>query len=300
MPHDAAPRELTTADRDRRVQRVLVITLVLNVGVAAAKLVYGVATDALAIRADGVHSFTDALNNVVALLAIWFASRPPDEDHPYGHRKFEFLAAGAIGVSLLIVAWDVVGDALARLQGAATLPHLDNLAYVVLGGTLLINLGVASYEARMAKRLGSPLLASDAHHTRSDVFVTVGVIVAVVFTQQGYAQADLVAALVVAGFIGWAGVRVLRENVAYLTDRVRLDPERVIAVAMGVTGVRDAHDVRSRGAPGHVFVDLHIHLSSALTIQQAHTITHDVMDAIKAKIDGVEDVTIHTEPDDHD
>jgi cation diffusion facilitator family transporter len=299
MAHTHGPADLPAGGNVRAVQRILLITLVLNLGVAALKLVYGWATDALAIRADGLHSFTDALNNVVALVAIWFASRPPDEDHPYGHRKIEFLAAGAIGLTLLAVAWDVLSDALGRLGGQGALPSIDTTAYAVLGGTWVVNLAVAIYEHRMGRKLNSPLLLSDALHTRSDVLVTAGVFGSVVLTRNGIPEADLGAALIVAGFVAWAGISVLRENLRYLTDEAPVDANRVREIANTIEGVLSTHAVRSRGGPGAVFIDLHIHVAPDITVVHAHDISHGVIDALKRELDGVADVTVHAEPEGH-
>lgn len=287
---------LSEAERVRRVRFVLIVTLGLNVAVAAAKIAYGYLAHALSIRADGFHSATDGLNNVVALIGIWIASRPPDRGHPYGHRKFEFFAATLIGLSLLFVAVDVLRDALGRLAGTAPLPDIDATAFWILGVTWAVNLFVAVYEARMGRKLKSPVLESDASHTRSDVLVTAGVLTAVIFTRLGYPEIDVVAAIVVAGFVAWAGAGVLRQNVAYLADAAPLDAEHVLEVVRRVPGVLSAHHVRSRGAPGHVFVDLHIHIPPHLNVVEAHDITHRAMDTLRQQIPGIADVTIHTEP----
>ncbi len=288
-----------SASSVRAVRRVLLVTLVLNLLVAVAKVLYGTMTGALAIRADGFHSVADALNNVVALVAVSLAARPPDHDHPYGHKKHEVVAAAIIGASLLLIAVDVLRDAFERFRGEAAPPELDNAAWLVLGGTWIVNLFVATWEARAAKRYQSPALSSDAQHTRSDVLVTLAVFASVVFTRLGHPIADSLAAVGVAVFVAVAGVRVLRENFGYLSDTALVDVEQVIALAKSVPGVRHAHKVRSRGVPGNVFIDLHIHLPRDLTLEEAHEITHRAMDAIKSGIDGVADVTIHTEPDGH-
>lgn len=286
------------SDDQRRldaVKRVLVWTFVLNLLVAIAKIAYGYFAHALSIRADGFHSATDGLNNVIAYVGVWIASHPPDREHPYGHRKFEFFAATVIGVSLLFVAIDVVRDAASRI-GGEHLPNLDNRAYAVLLATFCVNAFVAFYEAHMAKKLKSAVLSSDANHTRSDLFVTAGVLLAVFCTQHGYPEVDVLAAVAVALFVGHAGIQVLRQNIDYLADAAPIEAEAVLAIARAVPGVSSAHKARSRGAPGHVFVDLHIQLPPELNVVEAHDLTHRVIDAIKDKLPDVADVTIHTEP----
>jgi cation diffusion facilitator family transporter len=275
---------------------VLWLTLGLNLGVAASKIAYGYATGVLSIRADGFHSLTDSVNNLVGLVGVYFAARPADEGHPYGHTKFEVLAAGVVGLSLLGMAYDVLTSAAGRLFGGAPPPRLDALAFVVLAVTLAVNLGVARYERRQAERLGSPFLASDAAHTSSDVMVTLGVIVTVALVNAGFSKLDSIMALGIAGFIAWTGVQVLRQNLRYLADAAALEPEAVRAVAVQVAGVASAHKIRTRGTPGDIHVDLHIQVARHLDVVTAHRVTHWVIDAIRAGLPGVSDVVVHTEP----
>jgi cation diffusion facilitator family transporter len=285
------------ADRTRAVRRVIWITFVLNVAVAASKIAYGRFADVLAIQADGFHSTTDSVNNIAGLIGIWMASRPPDEGHPYGHHKFEIVASVLVGMSLLAMAYDVVSGAIGRLMGAGTaLPRVGAGAFVVLGATLVVNVFVAAYENRRGKELDSAFLISDATHTRSDVLVTLGVLVASVLVDLGYPIFDVLAAGVVAVFIAWAGISVLRHNVGYLADAARVDEERVRVIVLGVPGVAGTHKIRTRGVPGTIYMDLHIQIAPHLDVVQAHEVTHWVVDALKQGIDGVADVTVHTEP----
>jgi cation diffusion facilitator family transporter len=117
-------------------------------------------------------------------------------------------------------------------------------------------------------------------------------------TWLGFRAADLVAAVVVAILIGRTAWSVLRENVGILADRVRLDPQRVRHVAMGISDVRGAHKIRSRGSADHVLVDLHIHVDPMMTVERAHSVTHEVASAVCAAFPEVAEVLIHTEPAD--
>ena len=280
----------------RRVRRVLWLTLALNVLVAASKIAYGHVSGVLSIRADGFHSLTDSVNNLVGLLGVYFASRPADAGHPYGHSKFEVLAAGIVGLSLLGMAYDVLTSAAGRLSGEVESPRLDAWAFVVLAVTLGVNLLVARYEKVQAERLQSPFLASDAAHTSSDVLVTLGVMVTVGLVHAGFPQLDAVMALAIAGFIAWTGIQVLRQNLRYLADAAALEPEAVQAIVLQVPGLAGAHKIRTRGAPGDIHVDLHIQVARHLNVVEAHRVTHWVIDAIKAQLPGVTDVVVHTEP----
>lgn len=280
----------------KQVRRVLWVTLGLNLAVAGSKIAYGHAFGVLSIRADGFHSLTDSVNNLVGLLGVYFAAQPADEGHPYGHAKFEVLAAGVVGLSLIAMAYDVLTSAAGRLLWGAPPPKLDALAFVILAVTLGVNLLVARYERIKAEQLDSPFLASDAAHTSSDVLVTLGVIVTVGLVQAGYAFLDSVMALGIAGFIAWTGVQVLRQNLRYLADAAALAPEVVHAVVVQVPGVASAHKIRTRGSPGDIHVDLHVQVARHLDVVMAHRVTHWVIDAIKGQMPGVTDVVVHTEP----
>jgi cation diffusion facilitator family transporter len=294
---DAAARTSRARTQSgRRVARVLWLTLGLNLLVAGAKIAYGHESGALSIRADGFHSLTDSINNLVGLVGVRLAARPADAGHPYGHAKYEVLAAGLVGLSLLGMAYDVLTSAAARLFAGAAAPHLDGLAFVVLGLTLSINVLVARYERKKADELGSPFLASDAAHTSSDVAVTVGVMVTVGLVEAGFPLLDAIVALALACFIGWTGVQVLRQNLRYLADGAALEPAAVEAVVVQVAGVASAHKIRTRGAPGDIHVDLHLQVARHLNVVQAHRVTHWVIDAIKRHLPGVTDVVVHTEP----
>ncbi len=285
------------AGRLRAVGWVLLVTLVLNVGVTVAKIAYGSLAHSLSIRADGFHSLTDSSNNLVGLVGIWLASRPADENHPYGHHKFEIIAAGLVGLSLLAMAYDVAsGAALRLLHGNVQRPRLDAWAFVVLLVTLAVNSFVAMWERRRGKELNSVLLVSDATHTRSDVLVTSGVLVTTVAVEFGFSGVDLIAALLIAGFIAYAGIQVLRTNLGYLSDSAALDPAAIEGIVCSVPGVASTHKIRTRGSPGRIYVDLHIQVARNLDVVQAHKVTHWVIDAIKQRFPDVRDVLIHTEP----
>jgi cation diffusion facilitator family transporter len=282
--------------RARSLRRVLLVTLVLNVAVAVTKIVVGTLAGSISIRADGFHSSTDGLNNVILLLATSVAAAPPDRDHPYGHRKLELFAAAAIGLLLLGVAYNVGHDVIVRLQEGGAPPQIDVLTLAVVVVTLAINIIVALYEAQAARRLMSPALTSDAAHTASDIAVTLGVLVSALFVRAGYPIVDAFAGVLVAGFIAVTGVRILRENLRFLADTALVDVDAVTAAARQVVGVFVVDGVRSRGTPGASFVDLNIRVDGNLTVRAAHELAHEVERRVRADVGGVVDVHVHVEP----
>lgn len=286
----------SSRERSRGIRFVLIITLALNVLVAVLKLVAGTLTHTLSLRADGFHSLTDGSSNVLGLLGIWWSVRPPDSKHPYGHEKMEVLAGSVVGASLLLVAWDVVRGAIERLGTSGKPPSPDLSTWIVLSVTLVINIGVARYEALQAKRLNSPFLESDASHTFSDVLVTLGVVLTVGCIQLGYAWMDWVAACGIGVFILLTGLRVLSRNFDYLMDTAQVEEATIRTVVCNVAGVAGAHKIRTRGVPGAIRVDLHIQIAPHLNVVHAHEVTHWAIDALKREVQGVSDVVVHTEP----
>jgi cation diffusion facilitator family transporter len=295
-PERHSPERESLQTRNAGVRRVLWLTLGLNLLVAVLKLIYGSLTHTLSLRADGFHSLTDGSNNVLGLLGMWWAARPPDSKHPYGHEKVEVLAASAIGASLLLVAWNVVSGAIERLQHGAHAPELNLETWAVMLLTLGINLGVARYEARRARALGSTFLASDAAHTLSDVLVTLGVVATVALIQLGYGWIDPYASCVIAVFILVTGVQVVGRNLDYLMDAAQVDEAKIRDIVCLVPGIASAHKIRTRGTPGAIRIDLHIQIAPHLDVRQAHEVTHWAIDALKHQLEGVRDVVVHTEP----
>jgi cation diffusion facilitator family transporter len=286
------------AARARGLRRVLLLTLGLNVAVAVAKVVVGTLAGSISIRADGFHSSTDGLNNVILLLATTYAAAPPDREHPYGHRKIELFAAAGIGVALLGIAWNIGSDVVTRLRDGGRPPDIDALTLTVLLVTLGVNVLVAWYERRAAQRLQSPALLSDAAHTASDIAVTVGVLVGALFVRAGYAVVDVFAGVLVAGFIAWTGVGILRDNLRFLVDTALVDVDAVNGAARAVEGVTAADGVRSRGAPGAAYVDLNVRVDGAMTVRAAHAVAHAVEARVRQQVAGVVDVHVHVEPAD--
>ncbi len=297
---DQANARSAELERGRAVTRVLWITLVLNLVVALAKGIFGLATGALAITTDAMHSMVNATANIIALFAAHVASTPPDSTHPYGHRKFEIVAAAAIGVGVgaaaIRFAWDA-GEAL--LHGRPVL-HTSGLGFAVILSTWVINAFVATYEARRGRQLESPLLLADASHTASDVVVTGAVLVSYTAAAYGVTWADPVGALVVVVIIARVAWKVLSSNLSILVDRAVVDPEQVCRIASAVPGVLDCHRVRSRGSGGAVHVDLHIQVDGEMPLRDAHDLAHQVEAQLRAEMPTIVDVTVHVEPDDDD
>lgn len=277
------------------VRRILVVVLGLNLFVALAKLLVGWLSSSLSMVADGFHSLTDSASNVVGLIGISVGRRPPDEDHPYGHRKFETLAALLIGALLALTAWEVLKGAIHRLRAGGA-PEVTWVSFAVMIGTILINLAVSTYEARKGRELGSAVLDADAAHTRSDVYSSLAVIVSLVAARAGYPQLDVVAALVITMVIARAAFTILKENGMVLTDTALLPAGEIRELALTVPGVESVHKIRSRGGHGGGgYADLHIQVAADMSLDRAHVLAHLVSQKLTEEL-GLKDVLVHVEP----
>ena len=286
------------SERMRSIRRVLWVILVLNLAVAAAKYVYGLMSGSASMQADGIHSVFDSAGNVVGLVGIALAARPADDSHPYGHAKFETYASLVIGVLLLLAAFEVGSSAVGKLVSGVYTAEVTPVSFIVMVGTLAVNIGVTTYERRCAKRLKSEVLAADANHTLSDALVSIGVIVGLAAVALGFPMADPIMALVVTVAILATAYDVFKHALATLSDHARMPDKDVRAVAMGVPGVQDAHHIRTRGTEGEVYADLHVLVAPGMTVGEAHELSERVERAIMQRFPNVIEVLVHIEPND--
>ena len=277
------------------VRTVLVRILFLNLIVAVAKVAFGYASGTISILSDGFHSLTDAASNVAALVGMRVAYKPPDANHPYGHRKYETLAAAVIALFLVIVMIEVAQTALARIHSGGA-PRVTLTSFAVMLVTLAINIFVVRAERRAGRRLNSELLMADAQHTRSDVLTSVAVIAALAGTALGFPLLDPAAALVVVVFIGHAGFEIARDAARVLSDEMVISEDDVRRVVQSVPAVLGCHHIRSRGSADHVFLDLHVWLDGRMPLMEAHAVSHTVKDLLMERYPQIADAIIHIEP----
>jgi cation diffusion facilitator family transporter len=281
--------------RYAQVSQVLWRVFVLNLIVAAAKISLGLAYGAVSVLSDGFHSLTDTASNIVALVGVRIASQPPDEDHPYGHRKFETMASVGILIFLVLVLIEVLSAAVERLRLGGE-PVINSLTFVVMGGTFLVNMAVVFYERAAGKRLESEVLLADAHHTTSDLLTSAAVIAALIGVQMGYPWLDPVAALVIAGFIGYACWEIFKSTSGILADRFVIPEEAIREVVRAVPEVVGCHHIRTRGSNDFVFLDLHVWMDRDMRLDEAHRLSHVVKDKLMTRFPQIKDAIIHIEP----
>lgn len=286
---------LTDSQRFKQVQRVFQRTLAANVAVSAAKLIVGVLTGSLAMIADGFHSAMDASSNLIGMVAASIAAQPPDAEHPYGHRRFETLATLAIGGLLLVAAWEILTTAIERLLHGGVV-EVTAISFAVMLGTLSVNIAVVLYESSQARRLRSDVLRADVAHTRVDIFVSLSVIISLIFTGLGIGWADTLVALLIVALIGRTAFGILRQTSQVLADRAALDPEAIQRVVASVPGVESVSRVRSRGPADAVHADVEVRVQPATTAERAFAIAGEIKARLKESLQGVTEVQVQVQP----
>ena len=245
--------------------------------------------------ADALHSVTDSANNVLGLVTNQLASPKPDRDHPYGHQKYEAIGALGIAAFLGIACFEILKGAVDRILLGGEPVEMSAPALWLLLIVLGINLFVAFYERQVGLRLGSNILIADAHHTMSDVWITIAVLAGLVGVWQGLQWLDIGLAFPVAILVMRSGWVVLRSNLPWLVDEMAIAPEAIHTVVMKVPGVINCHHIASRGLLGRqVFIDMHL-VVEPKDVETAHEITEQVEIGLEAAYGPVR-ATIHVEP----
>ncbi|MDX1513854.1 MAG: cation diffusion facilitator family transporter [Gammaproteobacteria bacterium] len=287
--------------RYRESRRVTLIGSALDLFLGVIKIIGGIAGHSQALVADGVHSLSDLATDVLVLVAVRHANVDADEDHPYGHARIETAATVGLGVLLILIGVGIGIDAVRNLISP------EGLMVPAIWALLIATLSVVSkewiyrYTMHYARKLKSNLLRANAWHSRSDALSSVVVIVGVGGAQFGFEYLDAVAAMVVAAMIAKIGFDLGWSSLRELVD-TGLEPEQLEDIRqtiMSVGGVRDLHELRTRQMGGKALVDVHIILEDpTLSVSEGHHISENVRARLIRRIDHVEDVMVHIDPED--
>lgn len=278
------------------MRRTLLVVLALNGFVALIKVVIGLRTGALTVLGAALESTLDMFNNVIGVMLVDVAGRAPDEDHPYGHDKFETLGALGIVGFLSISCFELLREGVSAIASHRTPRSIQALDIVVIALTLGVNLFVVTFERRRGRELGSTFLLADAAHTGGDILVTLMALASLALSRFGWSALDAGLAITVALIIAWSGWRILRQSIPYLVDERAIDAKELRGVVLGVPEIRDVRNVRSRStASGQLFAEVTIAVSGVTPVEEAHRLADAVEAAIEREF-GTSQVTVHVEP----
>ena len=286
-------------ERGRATRKVALVSGVVNLLLSLAQIVVGLLASSAALVADGIHSASDLLSDVL----VWFAARhaalAPDEDHPYGHGRFETAATLGLGILLTLVALGIVWNGFERLLDADRATP-GKLALVVAAVGIAAKESLYWYTIFAAKRLRSEMLRANAWHHRSDAISSVVVLVGVGGAVIGFSAMDAIAAIVVGVMvakIGWdLGASALSELVDTALDEEQVGEAK--QVIMGIDGVGSVHMLRTRRHGADASADVHVQVAPHLSVSEGHMISQAVEDRLIRKVEALTDVTVHIDPED--
>jgi cation diffusion facilitator family transporter len=290
------------ADMNRltRSLRATLIGMVVNTVFAAGKLAAGILGRSHALVADAVESLADIFSSIVVWRAMVVAEEPADEDHPYGHGKAEPIASAIVSTMLLLAAGGIAASSVREiLQPERPSPR----AFTLL--VLLAVAGIKEFLFRFVNREGqsvqSTAVQTDAWHHRSDAITSLAAAVGIsvsLLGGPGYASADDVAAIVAAAIIAWNGWRLLHPALNELMDAApsRDIVDKIRRAASSITGVQRVEKCIVRKTGHLYFVDMHVEVDPAMSVQQGHAIAHEVKDKVQRALPAVKDVLVHIEP----
>ena len=264
----------TPAQRALAASRSTWVSVAVNLVLSATQIAVGVLAKSQALVADGMHSLSDLVADFVVLFAGHHSKKDADEDHPYGHQRFETAASLVLGVLLLAVGVGMLWSAFLKLEAPETVQKVHASALWVVGGALVAKELLFRYMLRVAKRVKSSMLVANAWHARSDAASSLVVGIGIVGNLAGYPLLDPIAALIVGFMVAKTGWGFGWDALHDLMDRA-VDEQEVAAIRQtlaGTPGVSGVHDVRTRKMGDMVVVDAHIEVDAAISVEAGHDI----------------------------
>ncbi len=283
--------------RTRLVQRTLLVALAGNAASVVIKIFFGFLANSIAMIADAMHSVFDSASSLIGIYGTRVSVRPPDLEHPYGHGKFEQVAALGITVMMFVACFNILREAIDRAMTKVS-PDITLYSFAAMGISMLISLSVSIYERRIGKATSSMILEADSSHTLTDFFASLVVIAGFIGTRMGFGYADPLAASLVCLFIAYVGYSIFREATSVLVDRgITLDTLLKVKETVNELGEDiECHAVRGKTVGDKIFIDMHVTFRGDLSVEEAHKITEIIEKKLKDAIKGIQEVIIHIEP----
>ena len=289
--------------RESAVRKVLIITLVLNLMSASVKIVAGHTFHFISLTSSGLESLFDGSSNVLALISIYFASQPPDEEHPFGHHKFETIGSLVIGGLLVFSAFQIGLETFNIAQKESVERSFHIVPVISILFSMSLSFFVSWYERKKGSELNSNILIADADHTFGDFIVSFAVLASIIAAAFGIFWIDLVVGGIVSIYLIYLAIKILKSNLPDLVDTSPRINKALLKRVEDIPNVVDMHNFRARGNMSYMQVDFHLHLDPDLSLKEAHrigkTAESQVREILKDQAHHL-DVTVHIEPFDHD
>ena len=287
-------------ERQAIIRNVTWVGACIDAVLAFIKILAGWLVHSPALIADGFHSLSDLLTDAAVVVFSHWAQADPDDEHPYGHRRYETLGTVMLGTTLIVVASIIAWDSILSLIYGNHVPNPSVWAIIIALISVVSKEWIFRYTILAAKRVQSNLLEANAWHSRSDAFSSIIVLAGVIATWFGYGWVELYAAIGVAILIGKMGVTLTWNASQELIDR-GIDPEEaeeIKRIVHQTPGVVDVHMLRSRMMANHIYLDVHIQVDRIITVSEGHFISERVVQQVKSERDHVSDITVHVDHED--
>ena len=283
-------------DKYKKVKNILLFILVANLAVTVMKIVVGSLTNSSSVLADGFHSLSDSASNIVGIVGISIAARPKDKTHPYGHTKFEMLSSLFIGMMMVFIALKIVDDAILQIKNPESL-NMTTISFVILIITLIINIIVTKYEYSVGKKVNSYILVSDSLHTKSDVYVSLGVLITLICIKLGFPVIiDKLVSFVVGIFILHGAYEIFKSTISILVDSAVIDENIIREIVVEFSEIKYIKNIRSRGCENDIYIDMDIMVEPDMTVEKSHELTHNIENTMREKLNKNIQVATHIEP----
>ncbi|CAM2968540.1 cation diffusion facilitator family transporter [Legionella worsleiensis] len=286
-------------ERYWQAKKVTLIGALINALLGVVKLIGGILYHSHALVADGIHSFSDLITDVMVLFASKYGSLDADDTHPYGHQRIETAATLILAQLLILAGFGIAWDALDELIHAThTMPNW--LSVPIICASILANELLFHYTKHIGQRINSPLIIANAWHHRSDAASSVVVLLGLIGSLAGFVSLDAIAAIIVGLMIVKMGWDYAWNSVKELVDTA-VDSELLLQieqVIQSIDGVQKIHQLRSRFMGNDVLIDVHILVSPKISVSEGHYIAQHVHHALVQQIASVQDVTVHVDPED--
>ena len=285
-------------------RRITHLSIWVNVGLTGLKLAAGIFGRSQALIADAIHSLSDFATDIAVLIGLRFSSKPKDSDHAYGHGKYETIVAAVIGLALAYVGIEIAGSAIHRIfdaQRGQPIPSPSSFAFWAAVVSIAVKEGLYRATMKVARATGSAALVANAWHHRSDALSSIATaagVGAAAFLGNDWLILDPIAALFVSLFLLKIAWRIVREQLGELTDQ-SLAPEvcaEILALAHGIPGIEQPHNLRTRMVGRHPVIDLHVRLRADLPLREAHEIATALERALRERFGKETIANLHLEP----
>ncbi|WP_457611909.1 cation diffusion facilitator family transporter [Methanocaldococcus sp.] len=278
----------------REELKPIIFSIVGNIILSLLKIFVGYIYNSISLISDGIHSLSDVVTSVIGYFGIQLANKPPDEDHPYGHKRFESIVALIMGVILIFVSFEILKDAIFRLIGGKAI-QVNSIMLLVVLISIIFKEVMTQYSLYVGKKLNNNILIADAYHHRSDVLSSIAVLIGLLLEKFGLALGDALAGIIVSLMILKVGFEITIENINYLSGRApdREVIEKIKRLVLNNKKVLGVHDIKAHYVGPKIHVELHVEVPNNITAKELHDIETELKYKIEREIKEVESAYIH-------